>query len=144
MSGAGRKPVVGSYRTERVTYRVVESADANIDAFEEVIDTREDATVNDSPTTTGSDCTLAIYALLGGEATAATLQLYAKATDESAEEPSSSSSGSVSSWAFHSEFSVDAKGLLRVTVDLPADEYKVMVTSITGTGEVVIRESHSL
>lgn len=142
MSGAGRKPVVGSYRTERITYRTVDTVDANIDAFEDVIDTREDTTVNDAPTTTGADCTLSLYVLLNGP-TAATLHLYGKATDES-ESEGSSSSGAVSSWAYHSELTVDEKGLLNVVTDLPADEYKVMVTSITGTGDVVIREVHSL
>ena len=85
---------------------------------------------------------LALYVVFDGP-TAATLELYSKATDESEDSEGSSSSGSVGQWAFHSEISVTSKGLIHVIHPLPADEYKVMVTAITGTGEVIIRESHS-
>jgi hypothetical protein len=144
MGGAGRKPVVGSYRTERVTYRSVDTADTDVDAIEETIDTRYDRNSDQTMTvTTGADSMLALYVLLAGPS-AATIQVYAKASDEDQEDSGSSSSpAGTSEWAFYVEKSVDSKNLLHVMWPLPAGIYKVMVTSITGSGDVIIRESHS-
>lgn len=144
MGGAGRKPVVGTYRTERITYRTVDAADADIGDFDEVIDSRYDRTSDQPMTvTTGADSMLALYVLLNGPS-AATIQVYAKATDESEEESGSSSSpASTEEWAFLEEATVDSKNLLHVMWPIPAGVYKVMVSSLTGSGEVIIRESHS-
>ena len=144
MSGAGRKPVVGTYRTGRVTYRTTDSVDSDIDDINAVIDTRNDSTSDQVMTvTTGADSMLALYVLLAGPS-AATIQVYAKADDEAeADSGSSSSPTGISEWAFVEEKSVDTKNLLHVMWPLPAGVYKVMVTSITGSGDVVIRESHS-
>lgn len=144
MSGVGRKPVVGTYRTPRTLYRTVESADSSVDDVTEVINIAVDQAGN--PTTRGSNSRLFLFVLLGGPS-AATLQLFAKATDESEAGGSSSSSSSPSGsseWVFHVEnATVDAKGLLWVIDLLPAGIYKVVVSSITGSGEVTIRESHT-
>lgn len=141
MSGAGKKDVVGTYLTVRRTYRDVTSADTDIDAIDEVIDTRVDQ--DGKPVTTGANSLLALFVLLGGP-TAATIHVYAKATDEEAAESGSSSSPSgTAEWAFNVEKTVDTKNLMTALWPLPAGIYKVMVTSITGSGTVTIRESHS-
>jgi len=143
MGGAGRKPVVGTYLTRRVPYREVSAIDANIDAFEAIIDTRIDE--DDRSVTSGASSLLALFVLLGGPS-AATLDIYARATSEdeaAAGSSSSSSSGSIGTWAFYERITVDTRNLLHVMWPLPAGEYKVMVTSITGDGEVTIREAHS-
>jgi hypothetical protein len=144
MGGAGRRDVVGTGLTERVTYREVTSIDADIDDFDDVIDTRYDG--NDQSVSYGANGTLALYVILGGSATAATLQLYALGTDESeaGESSSSSPSGASSEWCFYEEFTVDTKNLLKQFVDLPAGEYKVMVTVLTGSGSVIIRNAFSV
>lgn len=142
MGGAGRKDIQGSAITERKTYREVDAVDSDINDFTEVIDTRTDD--NEQSVSRGANNALALYVILGGDATAATLQLYAKGTDESEEGESSSSSpsGASSEWCFYEEFSVDVKNLLK-WFSLPASEYKVMVTVLTGAGEVIIREAHA-
>ena len=143
MGGAGRKPVVGTYLTRRVPYREVSAIDANIDAFEAIIDTRIDE--DDRSVTSGASSLLALFVLLGGPS-AATLDIYARATSEdeaAAGSSSSSSSGSIGTWAFYERITVDTRNLLHVMWPLPAGEYKVMVTAITGDGEVTIREAHS-
>jgi len=142
MGGAGRKPVVGTYLTIRTTYREVNGVDASIDDVDEIIDTRIDE--DDRSVTSGASSLLALFVLLDS-LTAATLDIYVRATDESTDAPvsSSSSSGSVGSWAFYEQITVDVRNLLHVMWPLPAGEYKVMVTAITGTGGVTIRESHS-
>lgn len=144
MGGAGRKPVVGTYLTKRVTYREVSAVDASIDAFDDTIDTRIDEDIRS--VTSGASSLLALFVLLDGGITAATLDIYAQATDESIDAPvssSSSSSGFFGSWAFYEQITVDIRNLLHVIWPLPAGVYKVMVTAITGAGDLVIRESHS-
>jgi len=142
MGGAGRKPVVGTYLTIRVPYREVSAVDTSIDTFDETIDTRIDE--DERSVTSGASSLLALFVLLGGP-TAATLDIYVRATDESGStaSSSSSSSGDTGMWAFYEQITVDARNLLHVMWPLPAGVYKVMVTAITGDGDVIIRESHS-
>jgi len=150
MPGAGmQNNLVGNRLTPRVTVREVAAADASIDAVSEIIDTR----LNEGGTTgtRGDHAILALFVILANCATAATLRLFAKGDDEVGNEASSSSSSSSSpgcsdsDWCLIDEFNVTVDNLLRTYVDLPAGEYKVMVTAITGgTGNrVIVREQHS-
>ena len=148
MSGAGmQNNLSGNRLTPRVAVRTVDAVDASIDAVEEIIDTR----LNEGGTsvTRGDHTTLALFVKLTNCATAATLRLFAYGAVEGDDESSSSSSSPGdcvdSDWFFVEEFAVTADNLLRILVDLPAGEYKVMVAAITG-GEgdrVTIREQHS-
>jgi|GEM_PF-5268248 len=139
MAGVGRKSVEGTYRTPRTPYRTVDAVDAGgVDSVSEEIDITLDPTPN--PVTTGANASLFIYAGLDGP-TAATLQLFAEATDETTE--GSSSSGAGGNWVYYGEHAVDVKGLLWVIQPLPAGKYKVVVSAKTGNGDVIIKESHS-
>ena len=149
MSGAGmQNNLSGNRLTPRVAVRTVDAVDASIDAVSEIIDTR----LNEGGTsvTRGDHTTLALFVKLFNCATAATLRLFAHGVVEEDEESSSSSSSSPddcadSDWFLVEEFAVTADNLLQIYVDLPAGEYKVMVTGITGgTGtRVIVREQHS-
>ena len=143
MAGVGRKPVVGTYRTPRTPYRIAEAVDAGgVDSVDEIIDIIVDQSNNE--VTTGTNATLNLFVLLNGP-TAATLQLFAEATDETLPSGSSSSSpGATSEWVLNAASgAITVNGLLWVVTPLPAGRYKVVVSALTGSGEVIIRESHS-
>ena len=144
MPGVGlRNNLVGNRLTPRVTVREVDAVDASSAAVDEIIDTR----LNEGETmvTRGDHATLALFVILIGGATAATLQLFARGDDEAEDEGSSSSSPGDDPWCLAGALSVTADNLLQVFVDMPAGEYKVVVTGITGGvgTRVIIREQHS-
>lgn len=135
---AGRKSTSdGSFLTDRRTLRTVSAADSDVDSVEEVLDNRIDGT--DNGNSRGHDTTIAIFVLLDGPS-GATVQLWASGSEE--EEGSSSSSLAGGEWCKYAEQAVTGNTLL-VYSDMPAGEYKVVVSSITGAGDVVIREAHS-
>jgi hypothetical protein len=143
MAGVGRKPVVGTYRTPRTPYRTANSVDSGgVDTVDEIIDITVDQ--SDNEVTTGTNAVLNLFVLLNGP-TAATLQLFAEATDETLPAGSSSSSpGATSEWVLYDDSgAIDVNGYLWVVEPLPAGRYKVVVSALTGSGEVIIRESHS-
>jgi len=144
MAGAGmRNNLVGNRLTPRVTVREVDAIDASIDDVSEIIDTR--LSESSAPVTRGDHATLALFVILIGGATAATLQLFARGNDESDSGSSSSSSAGDNPWCLVEQFNVTVDNLLNVFVDLPAGEYKAMVTAITGGSDdrVIVREQHS-
>jgi hypothetical protein len=121
----------------------VTATDADVDSVDEIISVDLDQSGNE--TSRGANSALFLFVILNGPS-AATLQLFAKATDESEEgEGSSSSSPSgASEWVLCEENnSIDADGLLWKFEGLPAGKYKVVLSALTGSGEVIIRESHS-
>ena len=139
--GVGQRGLDVSTRlTGRSTLRSVLANDASIDAVTEVLDTRENEGVG--VVTRGDHATLVLYAVLSGGVTAATISLYGKC-DAEIEESSSSSPDPGDDWCFLDDWAVDVKNLMVVLADMPAGEYKVMVTGIAGSGEVIIREQHS-
>ena len=144
MSGAGvQNNLVGNRLTPRVTVRTVDDVDPSLDEVTEIIDTRLSESGGDN--VRGDHQTLAIFAILANGATAATLRLFAFGGDGDSQGSSSSSSLGEDAWCLVEEFSVTADNLLKIFVDMPAGEYKVMVTALTGgSGErVVIKEQHS-
>ena len=136
---AGRKGTDdGSFLTDRRTLRIVDTADADVDSIDEVLDTRIDNT--DNGNSRGHETTIAIFALFDGP-TGATIQLWGHGSDESFEGSSSSSLDS-GEWCKYDEKAITENTML-VYASMPAGEYKVVVSSITGSGDVVIREAHS-
>ena len=138
--GVGQRGLAASTRlTGRSTYREVTANDADIDAVTEVLDTRAPEGVGE--VSRGDHATLVLYAVLDDAVTAATISLYAKCDGELDESSSSADAGD--EWAYYDDWAVDVKNLMVVLADMPANEYKVMVTGITGSGTVIVREQHS-
>lgn len=139
MPEAGQRSLETSTRlTGRETVREVDAVDANVQDIVESIDTRATEGVGEVPR--GDHATLVLYAILEGDVTAANIALYGRATDD---ESSSSASSGNDEWCYYDDWDVDVKNLMVVLADMPASEYKVMVTSLTGAGSVTIREQHS-
>jgi hypothetical protein len=121
----------------------VSSADSDVDDISEVIDISVDQSSNE--VTTGVDATLCLFIALNGP-TAATVKLFGHATveaDESSESSSSPGAGGSLEWVLYGSVTVDVDGRLWVVSPLPAGQYKVMVSAMTGAGSVIVRESHS-
>ena len=138
--GAGRKHHEdGNFLTDRQTLRTVDTADADVDAVEEVLDTRVDS--DDRPGNRGHQTTIALFVLLDGPL-GATVQLWGYAAAETDEGGSSSLSSGTSEWCQYVEQAV-TKNTMLVYPQMPAGEYKVVVSSITGSGDVIVREAHS-
>lgn len=138
--GAGLKTIDShGYLTDRTTYREVDTNDTDVDAIEEVLDTRVDASGN--PVVNGHRQTIALF-VLPEDGETCNVTLYGRSNDESQEESASSSSPSgVTEWsAYDTQTGIGNKML--VYTDMPAGEYKVMVTAISD-GAVIIREAHS-
>jgi hypothetical protein len=139
MSGTGQRSLQTSTRLSgRVTVRDVDTNDPNVQDIAEIIDTRQ--TEGQGGVPRGDHATLVLYAILEGGTTAANIALYGRASDE---ESSSSPASGEDEWCYYDDWAVDAKNLMVVLPDMPASEYKVMVTGITGGGTVAIREQHS-
>ena len=138
--GVGQRGLALSTRlSSRVTVREVAAADADIDAVTEIIDTQVPEGAGEVPR--GDHATLVLYAVLDGPS-AAKIKIYGHCDDELGESSSSPDAGD--EWALYgAELDVTSDNLMTVLVDMPANEYKVMVTSVTGTGNVIIREQHS-
>ena len=139
--GTGQRGLAMSTRlSSRATVREVTAVDTNIDDVEEIIDTRVPEGAGEVPR--GDHATLVLYAILDGGVTAATVVLYGRCNDELGESSSSPDTGD--EWAKYGSWEdVDVANRMVVLPDMPANEYKVMVTAITGTGAVIIREQHS-
>lgn len=144
--GTGKRSVQTSNRLSgRVTLREVAANDTDIDSVAEVLDTRIPPTAEGrGEVPRGDHATLVLYAVLADGATAATISLYGKCNDEETEGESSSSSPDLGDdWSYYDDWAVDTKNLMVVLPDMPASEYKVLVTGIAGGGRVIIREQHS-
>ena len=140
MAGVGQRGLSLSTRlTGRATIREVTAADSGVDAVSETIDTREPEGQGEVPR--GDHATLVLYAVLDGGVTSATIQLFGRCNDELGESSSSPDLGD--EWAFYDDWTVDGKNLMVVLPDMPANEYKAVVSAITGSGAVIIREQHS-
>jgi len=138
--GTGQRGLAMSTRLSgRATVREVTANDASIDAVTEVLDTRVPEGVGEVPR--GDHASLVLYAVLNGGVTAATISLYGRCNDELEESSSSPDTGD--EWSYYDDWTVDGKNLMVVLPDMPASEYKVMVTGIAGSGSVIIREQHS-
>jgi hypothetical protein len=138
--GVGQRGLSLSTRlSSRATVREVTAADADVGSVVETLDTRVPEGVGEVPR--GDHATLVLYVVLGGGVTAATIQLFGRCNDEV--ESSSSSPTSEDEWCFYDDWTADAKNLMVVLPDMPASEYKVVVSAITGSGAVAIREQHS-
>lgn len=141
MAGTGQRGLDTSTRlAARTTLREVAAAESDIEKVTQILDTRRPEGPGEVPR--GDHATLVLYAVLAEGATAATIQLYGHCDDE-VDDSSSSSPDPEDEWAFYDDWTVDVKNLMVVLPDMPATEYKVMVTSITGGGRVIIREQHS-
>jgi hypothetical protein len=145
MAGAGvQNNLIGSRLTPRLDVRAVENADADLDSVVEEIDTTKNE--SQGANLRGDGQTLALFVILLGGATGATLELWIYGGEEDAEGSSSSSSDDGSdAWCLvDTAFSVTSNAL-KLFTDMPAGRYKVMVTSITGgSGErVLVKEQHS-
>jgi len=139
MAGTGKRSLQTSTRlTGREAVREVDVVDANVQDIAESIDTRATEGVGEVPR--GDHASLVLYAILEGGVTAANIALYGRATDD---ESSSSASSGNDEWCYYGDWDVDVRNLMVVLADMPASEYKVMVTSMTGVGSVTIREQHS-
>lgn len=141
MPGAGvSNNLVGTRLTPREDYRTVSAAESDLDAIGEEIDTRisESGGVN----VMGTEQTLALFCVLDGGATGATLELHIYAGDDIDGSSSSSGPGSDAWCLVDAAFSI-TENVLKLFTNLPAGRYKVMVTSITGSGDVIIKEQHS-
>jgi len=121
-----------------VTVRDVTVVDTDVEDIAEIIDTTAPEGQGGVPR--GDHATLVLYAILEGGVSAAHIDLYGRCSDE---ESSSSPASGEDEWCYYDGWDVDVKNLMVVLADMPASEYKVMVTSITGSGSVVIREQHS-
>lgn len=140
--GAGRKHEGdGNYLTCRRTLRTVAVADGDVDDVAEILDTRVDLG-DDRKGNRGHETTIAVFALLDGP-TAATIQLWGLGSEEEFEDSSSSSiGGSGGEWCMYDSQNITVNTML-VYANMPAGLYKVVVSAITGAGDVVIREAHS-
>ena len=127
----------GNRLSGRSTVREVDTADTDVSEIAESIDTTLPEGQGSVPR--GDHATLVLYAILEGGATAAHIDLYGRATDD---ESSSSASSGNDEWCYYGGWDVDAKNLMVVLADMPASEYKVMVTSLDA-GSVIVREQHS-
>jgi hypothetical protein len=151
MAGIGQRGLALSTRlTARATVRTVVAADVSVDAIAEILDTRLPEGVGEVPR--GDHATLVLYVMLCG-VEAVTIELYGRADVVGEEDPDLSSSSSSSSsssaeachdWAKYGEAILTGpESRMVVLPDMPASEYKVMVTGITGSGSVIVREQHS-
>lgn len=143
MPGAGvSNNLVGTRLTPREDYRTVSAVDTDVDQIADEIDTRLNESGGDNVMGTGQ--TLALFLVLIGGATGATLELYIYGGDDIDGSSSSSGPGSDAWCLVDSAFSITADAL-KLFTDMPAGRYKVMVTSITGgSGEkLIIKEQHS-
>jgi hypothetical protein len=141
MSAGKKSHADSNYLTHRVTVRAISSADTDVDAIAEVIDTRFDET--ERPVVSGHHATLALFLLLDG-ITSADVYLYAKGDEEPFEEGSSSSSPSgVSEWCVYGSKATITANTMLLFQDMPAGQYKVFIDNLAGSGEVVVREQHS-
>lgn len=139
MAGVGQRGLYMSTRlTARETLREVAAADSDVDSVVEILDTRLPEGPGEVPR--GDHATLVLYVVLDGGVTAATIRLYGRCDPEVG---SSSSPDAGDEWAFYDDWAVDQKNLMIVLSDMVASEYKVMVSAITGSGAVIVRESHS-
>ena len=143
MPGAGvQNNLIGTRLTPREDYRAVSVVDTDLDVIAEEIDTRLNESGN--PNLRGDGQTLALFIILVGCATAATLELYIYGGDDIDGSSSSSGDGS-DAWCLVDAAFSPAANVLKLFNDMPAGRYKVMVTAITGgSGErVIIKEQHS-
>ena len=149
MAGIGQRGLALSTRlTARATVRTVVADDVSVDAIAEILDTRLPEGVGEVPR--GDHATLVLYAVLCG-VESAVVELYGRADVVGEEDPdlsssssSSSSAGACHDWAKYGEaILAGPESRMVVLPDMPASEYKVMVTGITGSGSVIIREQHS-
>lgn len=145
MPGAGvQNNLVGTRLTPREDVRIVATADTDVFDIEEIIDTRLNESGN--PDLRGDGQTLALFIILVGGASGATLKLYADGGDDLAPgESLSSSSLGDEAWCLVDVAFAITEDTLKIFNDMPAGRYKVMVTSITGgSGDrVIIKEQHS-
>jgi hypothetical protein len=132
--------VSGQALTQRRTVRDADVADANVDAVDEVIDTRFDD--NAQPAAHGYDATLAIFVVLDTAATVS-IELWYRGNDEEddGESSSSSPSGAAGDWCRYVVVAGMAVNTMLVYPNVPAGEWKVVVTATDG--RVIIREAHS-
>ena len=136
---AGRKHHAdGNYLTDRQALRSVDVADANVDAVAEILDSRVGLDGTDG--SRGHETTLALFILLDGPS-GATIQVWGNGADEEESSSSSLPSGA-SEWCQYVEETL-TKNTMLVYPQMPAGEYKIVVTSITGSGDVIVREAHS-
>lgn len=135
---AGRKHHEdGNFLTNRVTHRTVDAADTGPLAVEETLDTRVDGNPNGG--NRGHYTTMALFIVLDGPV-GATVQIWGNGSDET--DGSSSSSSGTHDWCRYVEQAITGNTML-VYPDMPAGEYKVVISSITGSGDVIVREAHS-
>lgn len=139
--GVGRKTVHGRALTQRKTVRDVDTADANVDAVAEIIDTRLDD--NENGVAHGYEATLALFLILDG-AIGVDISLWYRGHDEEEEDEDSSSSpsGAAGNWCRYAVSTGIAVNTMLVYPSVPAGEWKVVVDALTGEG-LIIRESHS-
>lgn len=137
--GAGlRTTESAGYLTDRLTYREVDTADTDVDAIPETLDTRFDRA--GAPVSSGHKQTIVLF-VMPEDSETCDVKLYGRSDEELPEGQASSSSVGVTEWSeYDAQTGVGNKML--VYKDMPAGEYKVMVTNIS-SGGVTVRESHS-
>ena len=143
MPGAGvQNNLIGTRLTPREDYRVVAAAESDLDTIGEEIDTRLNESGNSN--LRGDGQTLALFIILVGGATDATLELWIYGGDDIDGSSSSSGPGS-DEWCLVDAAFSPTGNVLKLFNDMPAGRYTVMVTSITGgSGDrVIIKEQHS-
>ena len=137
--GAGLKTVNGAgYLTNRRTYREIDTADTDVDLIDEVLDTRFDN--GGRAVVSGHKQTIVIY-VLPDDGETCNVTLYGRSNEEYDDGVASSSSAGVTEWSEYDARTGVGNEMI-VHTDMPAGEYKVMVTTIS-SGGVTVRESHS-
>jgi hypothetical protein len=119
----------------------VDAADADVDAVDEIIDTRVDDNVQ--PVAHGLEATLALFIIFDG-ATGADVSLWYRGNDEEEEgdDSSSSPSGAAGNWCRYAVATGLSVNTMLVYSGVPAGEWKLVVDALTGAS-LTIREAHS-
>ena len=137
--GAGLRTVNGTgYLTDRRTYREVDAADVDVDTIPETLDTRFDR--DNKPVNSGHRQTIVLF-VLPDDGETCNVTLYGRSNEELPEDDPSSSSAGVTEWSEYDARTAVGNEMI-VYANMPAGEYKVMVTVISAGG-VTIREAHS-
>jgi len=138
MSGS-RQEYRGSYVTQRVLYR--ETLEVDEDPADGGI-----PVLNTGASVDGKDSRIFIYALLLGDVSSATIDVYQKAEEEGTSPycpgPSSSSATPDELWALVTTAVLSVSGLIPV-LNVPPGKFKVVVREKTGNGAVRILEQHA-
>jgi hypothetical protein len=144
----GKRIEYGGFVTHRTSYREnIAAADSSgpTDPTIPVLDTRS-VTLGPSNIDVnhqGMDARIFAACILNG-ITAATIQVWLKGELDTfpPESSSSSSLGSGDDWVLAQSTNITGSTLVKV-LDIPPGLYKILVSSVTGSGEITIRTQHA-